>query len=127
MIQVICNTFCIFKRNKEFIYLITIQPLLIFLLMSFLLPYSKTHNVAVADFTENAAVSQALEKMEGIKAVTVSEDAITEKLINGSVSLQSLSMRTVLHRLSALAHQKLKVQSRFVWKMLYPKKALWSK
>ncbi|MBR0486057.1 MAG: ABC transporter permease, partial [Oscillospiraceae bacterium] len=75
------------KRNKEFIYLITIQPLLIFLLMSFLLPYSKTHNVAVADFTENAAVSQALEKMEGIKAVTVSEDAITEKLINGSAEL----------------------------------------
>ena len=87
MINVIRNTFCIFKRNKEFIYLITIQPLLIFLLMSFLLPYSKTHNVAVADLSENHAVSQALEKMEGIKAVNVSEDAVTEKLIGGSAEL----------------------------------------
>ena len=64
MINVIRNTFCIFKRNKEFIYLITIQPLLIFLLMSFLLPYSKTHNVAVADLSENQTVSQALENIE---------------------------------------------------------------
>lgn len=87
MINVIRNTFCIFKRNKEFIYLITIQPLLIFLLMSFLLPYSKTHNVAVADLSENQTVSQALENIEGIKAVSVSEDAVTEKLIGGSAEL----------------------------------------
>ena len=87
MINVIRNTFCIFKRNKEFIYLITIQPLLIFLLMSFLLPYSKTHNVAVADLSENQTVSQALENIEGIKAVSVSEKTVTEKLIGGSAEL----------------------------------------
>ena len=87
MINVIRNTFCIFKRNKEFIYLITIQPLLIFLLMSFLLPYSKTHNVAVADLSENQTVSQALENIEGIKAVSVSKEAVTEKLIGGSAEL----------------------------------------
>lgn len=87
MINVICNTFCIFKRNKEFIYLITIQPLLIFLLMSVLLPYTKTHNVAVADLSESAAVVQALSEMEGINAVTVSADEVTEKLIGGSAEL----------------------------------------
>ena len=87
MKNVIRNTFCIFKRNKEFIYLITIQPLLIFLLMSFLLPYSKTHNIAVADMSGDQAVSQALENMEGIKAVNVREDDITEKLIGGSAEL----------------------------------------
>ena len=87
MINVIRNTFCIFKRNKEFIYLITIQPLLIFLLMSVLLPYTKTHNVAVADLSETAAVEQALSGMEGIKAVTVSADEVTEKLIGGSAEL----------------------------------------
>ena len=87
MINVIRNTFCIFKRNKEFIYLITIQPLLIFLLMSFLLPYTKTHNIAVCDHSENAAAAQALENMEGIKAVSISEEAVTEKLIGGSAEL----------------------------------------
>lgn len=87
MINVIRNTFCIFKRNKEFIYLITIQPLLIFLLMSVLLPYTKTHNVAVTDLSEAAAVEQALSDMEGIKAVTVSADEVTEKLIGGSAEL----------------------------------------
>ena len=87
MINVIRNTFCIFKRNKEFIYLITIQPLLIFLLMSVLLPYTKTHNVAVADLSGTAAAEQALSEMEGIKAVTVSADEVTEKLIGGSAEL----------------------------------------
>ena len=87
MINVIRNTFCIFKRNKEFIYLITIQPLLIFLLMSFLLPYSKTHNVAVTDLSENQTVLQALKNIECIKAVSVSEDAVTEKLIGGGAEL----------------------------------------
>lgn len=87
MKNVIRNTFCIFKRNKEFIYLITIQPLLIFLLMSFLLPYSKTHSIAVCDHSGNAAAAQALENMEGIKAVNVREDDITEKLIGGSAEL----------------------------------------
>ena len=77
----------IFKRNKEFIYLITIQPLLIFLLMSFLLPYSKTHNVAVCDHSENTAAAQALEDMEGIRTIRVNEDDITEKLIGGSAEL----------------------------------------
>ncbi len=76
MINVIRNTFCIFKRNKEFIYLITIQPLLIFLLMSVLLPYTQTHHVAVADLSENAAAVQALSEMEGIKAVMVSADEV---------------------------------------------------
>ena len=55
--------------------------------MSFLLPYSKTHNVAVADMSEKQAVSQALEQMEGIKAVTVPEDSVTEKLIGASAEL----------------------------------------
>ncbi len=87
MINVIRNTFCIFKRNKEFIYLITIQPVLIFLLMSFLLPYSKTHNIAVCDKTESTAVLQALESMEGIKTYSVSEDEITGKLISGSAEI----------------------------------------
>ena len=87
MINVIRNTFCIFKRNKEYIYLITIQPLLIFLLISVLLPYTKTHNVAVADLSGDAAVVRSLSEIEGIKAITVSEDEITEKLIGGSAEL----------------------------------------
>lgn len=87
MINVIRNTFCIFKRNKEFFYLITIQPILIFLLMSFLLPYSKTHNIAVCDNSESTSVMQALENLEGVKTISVNEDEITGKLISGNAEI----------------------------------------
>lgn len=41
MFTVMKNAFNVFKRNKEFIMAVVIQPVLLFLLMSVLLPYTK--------------------------------------------------------------------------------------
>ena len=87
------NTFIIFRKNKEFIYLIVIQPVLIFLLMSFLLPYTTTHNVAVSNAGSSAAsvlITENLGKLEGISVTEISEDKITERLIGGNVELAVL-------------------------------------
>lgn len=87
MSAIMTNTWRIFKRNKEMFYLITIQPVLIFLLMSFLLPYTTAHNVAVVNLSEDTQVEQALERMEGINLVDTELDTITEKLIGGNIEL----------------------------------------
>ena len=90
MISVMKNTFTLFKKNKEMIYLITIQPIMIFLLMSFLLPYTTVHNVVVSnDSTSETAIRivDDLRALEGIRVQETSEDKITEKLGGGSAEL----------------------------------------
>ena len=90
MRSVMKNTFTLFKRNKEMIYLITIQPIMIFLLMSFLLPYTTTHNVVVSnDSASEAAIKivEDLRSLEGIKVQETSEDKITEKLSGGNAEI----------------------------------------
>ncbi len=90
MKSVVENTITLFKKNKEFIYLVTIQPVLIFFLMSFLLPYTTMHSVAVANCgTSEMAfkISENLETLEGIKLTFVQEDKIEEKLIGGNAEL----------------------------------------
>ncbi len=62
------NTFTLFKKNKEMIYLITIQPIMIFLLMLFLLPYTTMHNVVVSnDSTKVADELTASAEVRGVK------------------------------------------------------------
>lgn len=90
MKNIIANTWKIFKRNKEVFYLITIQPVLIFLLMSFLLPYTKTHNIAIVNNAvteQDVNIEEALTDLEGINVMKTSEDTITEKLIGGNIEL----------------------------------------
>lgn len=90
MKNIIANTWKIFKRNKEVFYLITIQPVMIFLLMSFLLPYTKTYNIAVINHSQTEQglrIENALESLEGVKQIEVAEDSITEKLIGGNIEL----------------------------------------
>ncbi|MCR4945729.1 MAG: ABC transporter permease, partial [Lachnospiraceae bacterium] len=90
MISVMRNTFTLFKKNKEMIYLITIQPIMIFLLMSFLLPYTTMHNIAVANYSSSqkaAGIVDDLTALEGIKVQETTEDKITEKLSGGNAEL----------------------------------------
>lgn len=90
MISVMRNTFTLFKKNKEMIYLITIQPIMIFLLMSFLLPYTTMHNIAVANNSSSqkaAGIVDDLTALEGIKVQETTEDKITEKLSGGNAEL----------------------------------------
>lgn len=90
MISVMKNTFALFKKNKEMLYLITIQPIMIFLLMSFLLPYTSTHNVVVSNSSNSDVAIRLMDNLtslEGIKIIETTEDKITENLSGGNAEL----------------------------------------
>ena len=90
MKNVIRNTWTIFKRNKEFFYLITVQPVIIFLLMSFLLPFSTAHNIAVVNqsHSEQAEVIvESLEHLEGIKIQDADLEDVGTKIMSGNIEL----------------------------------------
>ena len=90
MINVMRNTYTLFRKNKEMIYLITIQPIMIFLLMSFLLPYKSTHDIVIANTgTSEAAmlIEENIKVLEGISVREADADKITDKLIGGNAEL----------------------------------------
>ena len=90
MISVIKNTYTLFRKNKELIYLITIQPIMIFLLMSFLLPYKSTHDIVVSNESNSETALYVVEKLKALDGISVREipgDKITEKLIGGNAEL----------------------------------------
>ena len=90
MINIVKNSFTLYKKNKELIYLITVQPIIIFLLMSFLLPYSSTHNVVISNDSSTKAANMIvnnLNALEGISVKEINADKITEKLIGGNAEL----------------------------------------
>ncbi len=90
MINIMKNTYVLFRKNKEFIYLITIQPVVIFLLMSLLLPYTTVHTIVVSmDSNSKAAerIVENLEKLEGVKIQRVDAEKIKEKLFGGNAEL----------------------------------------
>ncbi|MCR5129355.1 MAG: ABC transporter permease, partial [Lachnospiraceae bacterium] len=93
MISVMRNTYTLFRKNKELIYLITIQPIMIFLLMSFLLPYKSTHDIVVSKESDSEAAAMVLENLQALEGVSVREidaEKITEKLIGGNAELAIL-------------------------------------
>lgn len=90
MKNIISNTWSIFKKNKEVFYLITVQPVVIFLLMSFLLPYTTTHNIGVVNrcvMESGQNIEHALQKLDGVKVLDVKEDEIGEKILGGNIEL----------------------------------------
>lgn len=90
MKNIICNTALIFRRNKEFIYLITIQPVLIFLLMSFLIPYSTAHSIAVINMDggeKSIQIESAVRNLEGVRIQPVTSGQIKEKLLSSNIEL----------------------------------------
>ncbi|MCR4642225.1 MAG: ABC transporter permease [Lachnospiraceae bacterium] len=90
MICVMKNTYTLFRKNKELIYLITIQPIMIFLLMSFLLPYRSTHDIVVSKESNSEAAVFVLKNLQALEGVSVREidaEKITEKLIGGNAEL----------------------------------------
>ena len=93
MKNIIANTVRIFIRNKEFIYLITVQQVLIFLLMSFLLPYTTAHNVAVIDLTADgrgAVTAEAVRQLDGVNIVDIKYEDVTSGLIGGNIELAAV-------------------------------------
>jgi len=61
--------------------------------MSFLLPYTTTHNVVVANSSSTVTAKKVIERLddlEGIKIEVVSEEKIAEKLMGGNAELAVL-------------------------------------
>lgn len=90
MITIFKNTFRVFKQNKEFIMAVAIQPVLLFLLMSVLLPYTKKHSVGICNLSQDsgaAYIVEALEDLDGVRVVTVKEKDLQDKLMNNNIEL----------------------------------------
>ncbi len=90
MISIMRNTFNLFRKNKEMIYLITVQPIMIFLLMSFLLPYTTTHSIVVSNegVSEQAIrLERQLLGLDGINAEKITTDEVNEKLGGGNAEI----------------------------------------
>lgn len=90
MISIMKNTFNLFRKNKEMIYLITVQPIMIFLLMSFLLPYTTTHSIVVSNegVSEQAIrLERQLLGLDGINAQKITTDEVNEKLGGGNAEI----------------------------------------
>lgn len=93
MKNIMSNAVKLFTRNKGFFYLITIQPIFVFLLMSFLLPYTTTHNIALIRQSDSKAgqrIESALENLEGVKLINVDGAEVTSKLMAGNIELAVL-------------------------------------
>lgn len=84
------NAVKLFAGNKSFFYIITIQPIFVFLLMSFLLPYSTMHNIAVIDQSidmAGASIVSAIEGLEGVKVIDADAKEVKGKLMSGNIEL----------------------------------------
>ncbi|MFI3201833.1 MAG: ABC transporter permease [Eubacteriales bacterium] len=89
MKPILLNAWKLFTRNKGFFYILTVQPIFVFLLMSFLLPYSTQHNIAIIgeDIPQREQVELALESLEGIKLIEVASDEVDGKLMAGNIEI----------------------------------------
>ena len=90
MISIMKNTFNLFRKNKEMIYLITVQPIMIFLLMSFLLPYTTTHSIVVSNegVSEQAIrLERQLLELDGLNVSKITTDEVNEKLSGGNAEI----------------------------------------
>ena len=90
MISIMKNTFNLFRKNKEMIYLITVQPIMIFLLMSFLLPYTTTHSIVVSNegVSEQAIrLERQLLGLDGLNVSKITTDEVNEKLSGGNAEI----------------------------------------
>ncbi|MFI3250454.1 MAG: ABC transporter permease [Eubacteriales bacterium] len=86
------NAWKLFTRDKGFFYVLTVQPIFVFLLMSFLLPYSTLHNVALIGEKDHdyEQVQNALENLGGVNLLEVSEEEVISKLANGNIEIAIL-------------------------------------
>lgn len=86
------NAWKLFTRDKGFFYVLTVQPIFVFLLMSFLLPYSTLHNVAIVGEKDQSyeQVQYALENLGGVKLIEVSEEDVASKLASGNIEIAIL-------------------------------------
>ncbi|MGL6200499.1 MAG: ABC transporter permease [Lachnospiraceae bacterium] len=87
MKNMIVTAFKLFRRNKAFLFSVTIIPTLLFLLMTVLLPYTEMHSVSVINHTDDKAIENSINGIDGINIVEANEDKIAELISRGTIEL----------------------------------------
>ncbi len=77
----------LFTRNKAFLFSVTVIPTLLFLLMSVLLPYSEKHSISVINNTDNTAIENSINAIDGITLIEAEESKIPELIAKGTIEL----------------------------------------
>ena len=95
MLAVMKNTFAVFKTNKEFIMTIVFQPVLLFLLMSVLLPYTKEHSIGVCNessYESSEYIVDSLNGLDGVRVEEVKKKDLNDKLMNSNIEVAVVIM-----------------------------------
>ena len=87
MKNVMLNAWRLFTRDKMFISMLTVMPILIFLLMSALLPYTAKHSIAILNKPDDTAIEDSLNDIEGITIQDIDEDDIIKSVIGRNIDL----------------------------------------
>ena len=87
MKNIMANSLRIFTRSKDYISMVVVVPIVIFLLMTILLPYTKNHSIAVINKTDDTAMEDALEHLDGIDIQDIDEDDIAKRIVGGNIDL----------------------------------------
>lgn len=90
MKSIVANTWRMFHKNKELIYLVTVQSVLTFLMMSFLLPYTTAHNIAVVNMDKTGfgeRVAQEIEQLEGVNFIDTASGEVESSLMAGNIEV----------------------------------------
>lgn len=73
--------------NKGFIFAITFLPVVIFLVMTVLLPYSEIHSITIINKTDDTKIEEAVRNIEGIAVYDIDEDDVVQSIVGGVVEL----------------------------------------
>lgn len=87
MKNVMGNALRIFTRSKDYIFMVVVVPIVIFLLMTMLLPYTRKHSIAVINKTDDTAIENALARLDGIDIQDIDEDDIAKRIVGGNIDL----------------------------------------
>lgn len=87
MKNVMTNAIKLFMRDKGFISMLTVIPIVLFLLMTVLLPYSENHSIAIINRTDNTIIEDSIKDIEGIKIQDVDEDEVASAIVGGNIDL----------------------------------------
>jgi len=90
MINMVKHSWLIFKKTPGYIHTMTTFPILMLLLITFILAYSNTHNIAVIDQSTDGTgspVYEALSDVEGFTLVKTSEQDAVNKMLAGNIEL----------------------------------------
>ncbi len=87
---IIRNSWLILKNTKGFVSSITVWPIIMLLLLTVTLAYSKSHKIAVVDLSADGsgtAIQSNLASTEGLELINVRHSELTQKILAGNIEL----------------------------------------